>query len=146
MGLNRYLRAFAFIFAITSFTQLQAQSAKKLLTRTWVFSFDEMMKVLSPEQKKVIEAMPADQLKLVKKEMSQSYLVFKSRGIFKGVMNGKKEKMEWKLSEDGKTLITIDEFGIEEKIKIIELTKKRLVIQLPNDGEEAPPLVFVSKR
>ncbi len=146
MELNRYLRALAFICASTSFTQLQAQSAKKLLTRTWVFSFDEMMKVLSPEQKKAIEALPADQLKLVKKEMSQSYMVFKSRGIFKGVMNGKKEKMEWRLSEDGKILITIDEFGIEEKIKIIELTKKRLVIQLPNNGEETPPLVFISKR
>lgn len=146
MELNRYLRALAFICVITSFTQLQAQSAKKLLTRTWVFSFDEMMKVLSPEQKKAIEALPADQLKLVKKEMSQSYMVFKSRGIFKGVMNGKKEKMEWRLSEDGKILITIDEFGIEEKIKIIELTKKRLVIQLPNNGEETPPLVFISKR
>ena len=145
MKLNRYLWAFAFVFTITAFIQLQAQSAKKLLTRTWVFSFDEMMKILSPEQKKMMESMADDELKMIREKMSKSYMIFKRNGTLKGVMDGEQEKMDWKISADGKTLITIDEFGTEEKIKIVELTKKRLVLQV-QDEKENPPLVFLPKK
>ena len=146
MKLTRYFFA-VMLFSITAtLSNVQAQSTKKMLMRTWVMSFDEMIKKMPAEQRKMIEMMTDEQKDRVKNQISQSYFDFKADGTFEAFMNGKKESMTWNLSADGKELITTEESGKVTRLIIVELSKTRLVLEGKEDKEKVPPIVFIPKK
>lgn len=122
----------------------QAQSAKEMLTKAWSFSFDGMMSKMSESERKKISKMSDEQKEMLRSMMEKSYIIFKADGVMEAFMNGKQENMTWKLSKDGKTLITTEESGKVTELKVVELTSNKLVLQENYDAQEMT-LVFKPK-
>lgn len=143
MRVTRYFFALIVFVMVATLSNVQAQSAKKMLVRTWIMSFDEMVKKMPAEQLKMIEAMPDEQKDTMRNQINRSYFQFRADGTLEASLNGKKEPMTWKLSAGGKELITTEINGTEVHFKIVELSKKRLILKAK---EDIPPIVFVPKQ
>lgn len=144
MKLTRYFFTLAMLLAITAFTQLQAQSAKDLMARKWKLDIESLIKALPEEQQKEMKKAPA-QLAMFKKMFGQSYFHFKADGSFEANMMGKKSDSEgvtWKLANGGKTLVTTEN-GKENRVKIIELTKQKLVLEA-DEGKGPQRMIFTA--
>lgn len=145
MKLTRYFFALAMLLTVTAFTQLQAQSAKDLMARKWKLDVESLIKSLPEAQQKEMKNAPPEQLALFKKMFGQSYFHFKADGSFEANMMGKKSDSEgvtWKLADGGKTLVTTEN-GKENRVKIIELTKKKLVIEA-DEGKGPQRMIFTA--
>ena len=145
MKLTRYFFA-VMLFSITAtLSNVQAQSTKKMLVGTWLLSFDEMIKKMPEKQRRRMEVMPDEQKDMMRKQINQSYFDFKADGTFEAFMDGKKHSMTWKLSDNGKKLITTNTDGREIPMKILEISKNRLVLEA-KEADETLFMVFKSKK
>ena len=145
MKLTRYLIVVTLFTVAATLSNAQAQSTKKMLVGTWFMSFDDMLKKMPEKQRRMLESMPDEQKDMMRKQVNQSYFDFKADGTFETFTDSKKGSMTWKLSDDGKKLITTDTDGREIPMKIIELSKKRLLLEA-KDARETLFIVLKPKK
>ncbi len=146
MKLTRYFFSLILFLALATITQLQAQSAKELLTRKWKFDVEALMELLPEAQKEEMKKAPPEQVAMFKQMMAQSYFHFKSDGTVEmkiPVPGMDVETMKWQLTNVGKTLITIEESGKVNRGRIIELTSKKLIIEPENNEGKKERMVFI---
>lgn len=144
----RRLRQSLFIITLLllgSVTMSQAQSTKKMLIKSWSFSFEGIMEYLPEIEKQKMQKMPDDQRSMMKAMMEKSYIIFKKDGTMLAAMNKKEETMTWALSENDTVLTTVEESGKTTKLKIIKLTKDQLVLSEIGD-DKGMKLVFKPKK
>lgn len=147
MKLNRYFILFTVTLGVSVASQIQAQSAKKLLTRAWSISFEETLNYLPAKEKKMFDKMSPDERKAIKQKMEESYLDFKSDGTCETYMDNTKEIVKWELAKDGKTLKMSDANGADDAtVEILKLTKNRFIVKFISEEEVVLTMVFVPKK
>lgn len=114
------------------------KKAKKMVIGKWKLtdlkspSLD--LSKMSDEQKKAVEEM-------LNGMMESSSFVFEADGRFEITMaamgDTKTNKGTWKVDAEGKTLITTDESGKEQKVSLAELTSTKMVLK---EGDTAMTL------
>ncbi|HAI75102.1 MAG TPA: hypothetical protein DCM08_02550 [Microscillaceae bacterium] len=123
-----------FTLLVISFAVLTAceKEPKKLIARKWKFSYAESMKALPADQRKKIEALPAEAQKRQREMMERLTFEFKADGSFTtstGQANTQPETGTWSLTADGKALIMkTGVLGMEQLINIDELTEQRMIL------------------
>jgi len=146
MRLTRYFFSLALLLTLAAATQVQAQSAKELITRKWQFDVDELIKLMPKAQQEEMKNAPPEQVAMFKQMMAQSYFHFKSDGTIEAKIPGggpKPEKMTWKLADGGKTLVTTEQNGKTNKASIVELTSKKLIIEAETEDAGNQRMIFV---
>lgn len=145
MKSTRYLLALTLVLVLAAFSKTQAQSPKKMLTKTWVMSVEEMVKRMPEEERKQFESMSDEQRAMMKKMMDQGHFSFKPDGTFEAFMQGKKEVMTWKLTNGGKQLVTTEKSGKVTTLQVLELSKSLLVLKEENDNGKSQVIAFIPK-
>ncbi|WP_299454533.1 hypothetical protein [uncultured Microscilla sp.] len=124
----------------------QAQSTEILLiNKKWVVSFDATIAKLSEAELKEMQLFSKESRTRTKKMMENAYIIFEAGGKGEVFKKGKIKKITWKLSDD-KVLSVISEFGSENTAKLLEITKKRMVLRETNKGNKTLDIVLAAKK
>ncbi|OJJ22178.1 hypothetical protein BKI52_09065 [marine bacterium AO1-C] len=148
MRLTRYFFSLALLLTLAAATQVQAQSTKDLLSRKWRFDVEELIKLMPKSQQEEMKKAPPEQIAMFKQMMAQAYFHFKSDGTAEAKIPGpggaSSQKMNWKLTNGGKTLVTTDDQGKENKASIIKLTSEKLIIEGTDENTGQPQrMIFI---
>lgn len=135
---------FVLSFSLVAFTAndsfAQASKTKKLIAKKWDLDTDAFKAMFEAEIAKKAEEDPssAEMAKAMIgpmiEQMKGVFFEFKADGKMNVGLPGKEESGTWKLSPDGKKLLTTGPNGKEEEMLIVELTKDKLV--LGKEGDE----------
>jgi len=121
-----------FLFALAiSFISACKSDPKSAFIKKWKVDAEATFNNLPEEQKKSMEKLGKEAVNQMKSGMSKSTMEFKKDGTFEAGGEGAVQKGKWKLSEDGKTLITSDDGAKEEqKIPILESSTTKIILEL----------------
>ncbi|OJJ22177.1 hypothetical protein BKI52_09060 [marine bacterium AO1-C] len=144
----RYLFFLTLIFTLATIMQGQAQAEviKKLITRKWQYHVDEYLKLMPKAYQEQMKIASQEEVIMFRHMVSESYMHFKSDGTVElkiPVPGAKPEKMTWKLTNKGMTLVTVEANGQVSKAEIMEVTDERLILKVQDENEESLRVVFV---
>jgi len=111
----------------------QSGSSNPISDKKWKVdpeaTFNATLNNLPADKRKYILSDGKEIIKNQKDEMAKTRMEFKIDGTYIISGTGNDEKGKWKLSEDKNILTTTNEKGTEQKLKIIELSKNKFVLE-----------------
>lgn len=141
------------LFAIlVTFAACKGGDNAQLVAKKWKIDGEELkksvkneiekMKKENPEQAKMAEGMSEMMVGM----LGSMTMDFKADGTYEQAAMGQTQKGKWTVSNDGKALMTEDDKGKKDTIKIKELNEKKMILDVTKPGDKNSPmseLVFI---
>jgi len=126
----KVLKNIFFFALVMSFIIACKSDPKSAFIKKWKVDAEATVKGFPDEVKKNFEAAGKEMMDKYKADMAKITMEFKKDGSFESLGSGNDTKGKWKLSEDGKTLITSNDGGKEDKASIVESSASKIVLEV----------------